>query len=518
MSLSVRVIAPTGRDSELIVAVLRQHGVEAMAGTLDAVLPDLRNDVLLGPLLIAEEALNAAAIQELGRYVQHQPSWSDLPILILTAYARETLHSSALQAERLPLGSLVLLERPIRTATLVSSVQAALRARMRQYQIRDALAELKEERELLQVMLDSLPVGVVFAKASGEIVRGNRRLESIVRHPLIPSPDIESHGQWVAYHADGRRVSGEEFPLARALKSGRALPAEEYLYERGDGTRAWVSLAAAPVLNELGEVTGGVVALSDIDQQKRSELALIQSEKLAAVGRLAASISHEINNPLEAITNLLYLARQDGALSQEARKFLDTADQELSRVSQIVTHTLRFHRQSTNPTAISAEELLAPALGLYAGRMANANIQLVVQHRASGLARCYEGEIRQVLNNLVANAIESMKLGGRLLVRTRRSRSWKTGLPGVRISIADTGQGIEPRVAARIFDAFFTTKGLNGTGLGLWISMGIVIKHGGCLQVFSKVGPGRSGTVFSLLLPSEQQEPVGGATDQPARD
>ena len=502
MSVCVLVIAPTGRDAELIVEVLQHHGMAAVTSTLEGLLASVRKDALLGPLLIAEEALDAAAIQELSHFVQHQPSWSDLPILILTASGRETLHSSRMQAERLPLGAPVLLERPIRTATLISSVGAALRARTRQYQIRDAVSELKEERELLQAMLDSLPVGVVFAKASGEIVRGNRRLESIVRHPLIPSPDIESHRQWVAYHADGRRVAGEEFPLARAIRSGHALPPEEYLYERGDGTRAWVSLAAAPVINELGEVTGAVVALSDIDQQKRSELALIQSEKLAAVGKLAASISHEINNPLEAVTNLLYLARQNQGLPGEVKAFLDTADQELSRVSQIVSHTLRFHRQSTKPSAISAEEILAPTLGVYAGRIANARIELIVQHRGAGRMTCYEGEIRQVLNNLIANAIESMKRGGRLLVRTQESRFWKTGLRGVRITIADNGQGIDAKARAHIFEAFFTTKGLNGTGLGLWISMGIVTKHHGRLQVSSKVGPG-SGTVFSLLLPGE---------------
>ena len=503
MSLCVRVIAPTGRDSELIVEVLRRHGVTSSTSLLGELLGDLRDDRVLGPLLIAEEALDPAAIQELSRYVQHQPSWSDLPLLILTASGRENLLSSRLQAERLPLGSAVLLERPIRTATLVSSVQAALRARARQYEIRDTVSELKEEREVLQAILDSLPVGIVFAKASGEIVRGNRRLEEIVRHPLIPSPDVEGHGAWIAYHPDGRRVTGEEYPLARAIKSGQALPPEEYLYERGDGTRAWVSLAAAPVLNEFGEVTGGIVAMSDIDQQKRAEVALIQSEKLAAVGRLAASISHEINNPLEAVTNLIYLARQDQGISEEVRAFLTTADQELSRVSQIVSHTLRFYRQSTNASAISAEELLAPTLGLYSGRIANAGIDLSVQHQRSGLIRCYEGEIRQVLNNLVANAIESMKLGGRLIVRSRPSRFWSTGQQGVRITIADNGQGIEPKVLARIFEAFFTTKGLNGTGLGLWISMGIVTKHRGRLQVSSSAVPERSGTVFSLLLPSE---------------
>ncbi len=503
MSLSVRVIAPTGRDAQLIVDVLRQHGVLATTSRLDDLLASLQKDSLLGPLLIAEEALHLAAIQELSHYIQHQPSWSDLPILVLTASGRETSYSSRMQNERLPLGSPILLERPIRSATLVSSVQAALRARIRQYEIRDAVSELKDEREILQAMLDSLPVGIVFAKASGQIVRGNRRLEAILRHPLIQSPNLESHSEWVAYHPDGRRVAAHEFPLVRAIQSGHAQPSEEYLYQRGDGTQGWISLAAAPVINELGEVTGGIVALSDIDQQKRSELALIQSEKLAAVGRLAASISHEINNPLEAVTNLIYLARQHQGIPDEVKEFLLSADQELARVSQIVSHTLRFHRQSTRPSAISAEDLLAPALGLYGGRIANAGVHLVVEHCTSSLIHCYEGEIRQVLNNLIANAIESMKLGGRLTVRTRNSRLWQTGQQAVRITIADSGQGIEAKVLGQIFEAFFTTKGLNGTGLGLWISMGIVAKHKGRLQVYSRTRPPKTGTVFSLVLPTE---------------
>ena len=166
------------------------------------------------------------------------------------------------------------------------------------------------------------------------------------------------------------------------MAAGHALPAEEYLYRKGDGTVGWISLAAAPILNSEGEVSGGVVSVTDIDQQKQSEAALIQNEKLAAVGRLAASISHEINNPLEAMTNLLYLARLDPALTAETKTLLDTADQELSRVSQIVSHTLRFHRQSTRPRAVSAEELLEPALGLHAGRLHNSQILLEVQNRS----------------------------------------------------------------------------------------------------------------------------------------
>ncbi len=503
MSSLVRVLAPTGRDAELICSVLLANQVPAQVSSIPLLSASERQAAPLGPLLIAEEALQPAFIDYLGELVRHQPSWSDLPILILTGNGRETSRTRALEREWLPLGAPILLERPIRTTTLVSSVRAALRARTRQYQIRDTIAELKQERETLQVVLDNLPVGVVVAKASGEIVLGNRRLESIVRHPLIPTADIDGHGAWTAYHPDGRRVRAEEFPLPRAMRSGRALPAEEFLYQRGDGTQGWVSLAAAPIVNEGGVVTGGVVALSDIDQQKKSESALIQNEKLAAVGRLAASISHEINNPLESVTNLLYLARLSPALPDEVRGYLDTADHELARVSQIVSHTLRFHRQSTKPRSMTAEALLEPSLGLYAGRLANAGVELCVEHGSSDAITCYEGEIRQVLNNLISNAIEAMKTGGRLIVRTSRARSSKTGCRGVRITVADTGHGMDQQVQSRLFEAFYTTKGENGTGLGLWISRGIVEKHFGSLRMRSSVPPGRSGSVFRMFLPMD---------------
>ncbi len=511
MSLVVRVIAPTGRDAELICSVLLASQVPSQVSSSALLSTKEPDSGPLGPLLIAEEALQTAFIEHLGELIRDQPSWSDLPILILTGDGRETARTRSLERVWIPLGAPILLERPIRTATLVSSVRAALRARARQYQIRDSIAELKQERETLQVVLDSLPVGVLVAKASGEIVLGNRRLESIVRHPLIPTLDVEGHGAWTAYHPDGRRVLAEEFPLPRAMKAGRALPAEEFLYQRGDGTQGWVALTAAPILNPEGGVTGGVVVLSDIDQQKKSESALIQNEKLAAVGRLAASISHEINNPLESVTNLLYLARLSPALPDEVRGYLNTADHELARVSQIVSHTLRFHRQSTRPRSLTAEALLEPSLGLYAGRLANAGVELLVQHGLGDPVTCYEGEIRQVLNNLISNAIEAMKTGGRLIVRSGRARLWKNGSLGVRITVADIGHGMAAEVQSRLFEAFYTTKGENGTGLGLWISRGIVEKHFGSLQMRSSVRPGRSGSVFRMFLPTD---PFRGTTPE----
>ncbi len=514
MSLVVRVIAPTGRDTQLITEALHRNGLAAEScGNLPALLKVV-SDHVIGPLLIAEEALSLASIQQLGKLIEHQPAWSDLPILILTSSGRETPDNYSLEQRLLPLGAPVLLERPVRTMTLVSSARAALRARQRQYEVRDALrqrdeamAELKQERETLHVMLDNLPVGILLAKPNGEIILGNRSVEQIFRHPILPTPDIESHAHWVAFHPDGHRITGEEYPLARAMRTGCTIPPEDYLYRRGDGTLAWVRFAAAPIFDDKGEVSGGVVAISDIDQQKRAESALMQSEKLAAVGRLAASISHEINNPLEAVTNLLYLVEQ-AAQDPEIRRLVTTAQEELLRVSQIVTHTLRFHRQSTKPRAITPEELLEPTLGLYRARLRNAHIDLEQQHRGAGSAVCYEGDIRQVLNNLLVNAIDSMRAGGRLIIRTSKSRLRNAGMEGIRITIADTGHGIPQKDMRHIFEPFYTTKGINGTGLGLWISQGIITKHHGHLQIRSRAQGDRTGTVVSIVLPTESMDPL----------
>jgi len=242
-----------------------------------------------------------------------------------------------------------------------------------------------------------------------------------------------------------------------------------------------------------------------LDERQRAETALIQSEKLAAVGRLAASISHEINNPLESVTNLLYLIRQEDHLPERAMTYLGLAERELARVSQIAGQTLRFQRQSSSPTSITPEDLLDSVIALYQGRLINAHIDLEFDHATASPVMCYEGDIRQVLNNLVGNAIEAMRTGGRLLIRTRDSNCWRTGRPGVRITIADTGSGMPPEVLTHIYEAFYTTKGLSGTGLGLWISHGIVQKHTGVLSVRSSNRASQSGTVFSLFLPRELQ-------------
>jgi PAS domain S-box-containing protein len=275
-----------------------------------------------------------------------------------------------------------------------------------------------------------------------------------------------------------------------------------------EGTHRFWTVNYLPVYGHDGLIRAISAASLEITHQKRAENALIQSEKLAAVGRLASSISHEINNPLEAITNLLYLVDSDVALPDTIRPFVEMAQSELSRVCQIATQTLRFHRQAVRATHVTAKYLVDAVLNLYQGRLANSNIVVKAQYDTMMPILCYENDIRQVLNNLIANAIDAMrKSGGQLLIRahdtTIYSEDAAGGMRAVRISIADTGHGMSPKVQARVFEPFYTTKDLNGTGLGLWISTGIVERHKGRLTLRSSTNPIHHGTVFSLTLPVE---------------
>ena len=257
-----------------------------------------------------------------------------------------------------------------------------------------------------------------------------------------------------------------------------------------------------PLREEDGTISGIIVIGVDITDRKLAQSALIQSEKLAAVGRLASTIAHEINNPLEAVTNLLYLARETESLS-EARDFLDLADQEVRRMSAITTQTLKFNKQSTEARAITCSELLSSVLNIYQGRIRNSDITVEKRKRADRAVVCFDGEIRQVLNNLVSNAIDAMQNGGRLLLRSRDATDWKTGRRGMVITVADTGSGMSAENRRRIFEPFFTTKGASGTGLGLWVSKEIVARHRGELRVRSSQNVKYRGTVFTMFLPYE---------------
>ncbi len=329
--------------------------------------------------------------------------------------------------------------------------------------------ELAEQRAAeLDAVIENMPHGVYIATPDGKL-RSNR---------------------WA------RMMSGEDFPpgmktLERALAGVAST-------EMVRTPCRWIRSVAAPILQG-GKIVGGVAVNTDVTQARLQDEALRKSEKLAAVGQLASSIAHEINNPLEAITNLLYLMRKSDSMD-EVQEYARIAQDELTRVTEITLQTLRFHRQQSKPMEMDMAELLRTVMALYTGRLLVRDVSIEMKLIDSPPVLCLEGEIRQVVNNLVRNALDAMSGGGRLLIRLHRQPEWQNGHRGVRLTVADTGEGVAPEMMQHLFEPFQTTKELTGTGLGLWVSKGIVEKHGGCIRTKTRRGVGH-GTVFAMWLP-----------------
>lgn len=239
-----------------------------------------------------------------------------------------------------------------------------------------------------------------------------------------------------------------------------------------------------------------------IQQYARAQEALLRSEKLAVTGRLAASIAHEINNPLEAVTNLLFLMRAD-ASTEAQKKYLAQAEQELARVAEITKQTLRFYREPSQPTATRISTVLDSVLMLFGPRLVAAGVAVErIERSTSATVLSSPGELRQVIANLLGNAIDAMRTGGRLRIRISQQRHPGQCRDFVRLTIADTGMGIPGNVLPTIFEPFVTTKGETGTGLGLWVTAEIMKRNGWKIRVRSCSHPGHSGTTFSIVIPA----------------
>jgi signal transduction histidine kinase len=248
------------------------------------------------------------------------------------------------------------------------------------------------------------------------------------------------------------------------------------------------------------------VTVEDITAIKQAEESLRTSEKLAAVGRIAGTLAHEINNPLSSITDLVYLLSHSSKLDQSGREGLQLVDKELERIRHIVANTLSFYRDSSSPVRVNLSDVLDSVLNLNARKIERK--QLHVRKRIEGNVSVagFPGELRQVFLNLITNAIEATSNAGVLRIHMFPQTQRNTGMQGVRVVIADNGHGISSEHRSKLFQPLFTTKGEQGTGLGLWVSEGIVRKHHGQIRLHSSTRPGRSGTCFSVFLPLELQE------------
>jgi PAS domain S-box-containing protein len=279
----------------------------------------------------------------------------------------------------------------------------------------------------------------------------------------------------------------------------------EKRYLHPGGSAVWVRNSFSLLKDEYGCASHIILICHDITERRRAERLLLEREKLAVVGQLASSIAHEINNPLEAVLNLLFLIRGAESL-KEARSLALQAEDEAQRVAQISAHMLKFHKEQTKPATTDISELIQSVLTLFKGKLIEARVCLRFESASAPQLICYPGEIRQVLANLIRNAIDAMPNGGDLRLRARTSTLWQSGVKGVRITIADTGMGMSLETSQRICDPFFTTKGNLGTGLGLWVTTGILVKHRGRMRVRSSDRSGASWTVFTLLFPTVSHE------------
>jgi signal transduction histidine kinase len=365
------VVAPLGRDGELICSFLKKSGFECESLKTVAEVEQVHSSLLFG-LILTDEALTGEGIVIVRRIVDAQPDWSDLPVMLLTSGPNEPRYAAIATQIRVEIRSLIFLDRPVRKELLLSAVQVAFTSRLKQLEVRDAVA-----------------------------------------------------------------------------------------------------------------------------RQSQSEEALRNSEKLAVAGRLAATMAHEVSNPLEAMSNLLYLVENCSTL-EDAQAFGRIATQELKRVSDIIDRTLRFHRSPPKPALTEVSALASSALALFRRKIIEREIRenFVVERC---FAYCSEGEIRQALVNLIGNAIDAMPDGGNLHLRVGVVSI--EGLRYARLTVADTGSGIRPEIRANLFTQFFTTKGSRGTGLGLWLTRDIVQRNGGKLRFRSRV-ESPSGTIFSVYLPS----------------
>jgi two-component system, chemotaxis family, CheB/CheR fusion protein len=271
-----------------------------------------------------------------------------------------------------------------------------------------------------------------------------------------------------------------------------------------DGRRLTVSLTISPLRGSDGSVVGASTIARDVTKLKMAEEALRNSEKLAVAGRMAATVAHEINNPLEAVTNILYLLESSKSLDDKARKFVGAAQEEVKRISQITKLTLGFYRNWERKHApVKVTELIDNLLVLYSRKIESLGITILKRYRSEGTVTGDPGELRQVFSNLIVNAMDALTHSGDCLrITVRDASDWKDGRrAGVRTVISDNGPGIQMSDRMRIFEPFYTTKGEAGTGVGLWVSRGIIEKHGGSVTFKSHVAPRRSGTVFSVFLP-----------------
>ncbi len=365
---------------------------------------------------------------------------------------------------------------------------------------RESLERAIEEREYTKAVINTIADALVIVDADFRIQSANHAFYALLQTSRENSQGV----RFYQLGGEGWDVAGVRKLLDGTLPSNDKPESLECDHEFPGVGRRTLLLNARRLIR--GSLAGqmSLITIQDITERKATEEKLRTTEKLAATGRLSASISHEINNPLEAVTNLIYLAKIEPALPPKIWHLLENADCELRRVAHITRQTLGFYRETTVATRIDIPQLIQDVIAIYRAKLTNKRLEVVTRFGPECEMHGFQGEIRQVVSNLLGNAIDASEDGGRLILKAKTARNWRAGQgPGLRISIGDFGVGISPAIQARIFEPFYSTKEDRGTGLGLWLSKSLVEKHGGVIRFRSSIVPEHRGTVFSIFFPCQ---------------
>lgn len=355
--------------------------------------------------------------------------------------------------------------------------------------------ELAKTARLLEAISDNTG-DVIFSKdRDGRLTYANRatlRLVGKTLEKVLGYTDAELLKDKEA----ARKVMEND---RRIMEAGRAEDIEEMVPLPDGSERVWLS-RKVPYRDSNGTVIGLLGVSRDITERKRADEILMRSEKVAALGRMAASLAHDINNPLAAVMNTLYIATHSSECPDSVRQYLQIADSELKRIAHITRQALGFYREDTKPTKTQVHALLDEAVAVFRSKAKAKRIKVETQYRTTPEIIAVPGELRQVFSNLIANSIDAIGTGG--IIKARVSSFRCSGHDFVRITVADDGAGIEQGAIRRVFEPLFTTKGTVGTGLGLWVSKQLIEKHGGSIRVHSSVNGENHGTSVSIILPT----------------
>jgi PAS domain S-box-containing protein len=373
--------------------------------------------------------------------------------------------------------------------------------------------EIFRSEQQLRTTLASIGDGVITCDAAGKVQMMNPVAQELTGWSQAQALNQPLEEVFHIVHETTREVVENPVSKVKRLDNIVGLGNHTILI-RKNGSELNIADSGAPIRDQTGGTAGFVLVFRDITKERRTQEALLANEKLAVAGRLAATIAHEIHNPLDSVSNLLYLMRT-GVTEEESKQFMDMAESELARVTQISRAMLGLYRESKAPVQVDLKEILQEILLLMDRRFSDLGVTVRADLPSVVTVDAFPAELRQVFNNLITNAAEAASPGGEVRVSVSPQAAG-TGVDGVKlqagatVTISDNGPGVPEDVQPQLFQPFFTTKGEHGTGLGLWVSRGIINKHGGTIELVSNTEDGAHGTVVNVFLATKPVINAGG--------